>query len=123
MLVIQQKQVDGVVVLECVGRITIGRDCQELEWKVEELSDAGQRSIVINLARVTFIDSTGLGMFAMCSGKLKTAGGMLRIAAPSPPVEQVFRLTKVDTILSIHPSTEDAVAAMANSAGNAAASG
>jgi anti-sigma B factor antagonist len=118
MLVIQQKQVDNVVILELAGRITIGRDCQELEWKVDELSKAGWRSIVVDMSRVTFIDSTGLGMFAMCSGKLKAAGGQLQVACPSPPVEQVFQLTRINTILSIHPTLETAVA-MAKAAGQA----
>jgi anti-sigma B factor antagonist len=119
MLQIQQKELNNVVVLELVGRITIGRDCQELEWKVDELSKAGKKIIVVDLAKVTFIDSTGLGIFAMCSGKLKSVGGELRLAAPSQPVEQVFKLTKVDSILSIHATTAAAVAAVPSSSASA----
>lgn len=117
MLHIEQKQVENTIVLELVGRITIGRDCQQLEWKVDELSVAGNRNLVVDMSRVSFIDSTGLGIFAMCSGKLKSVGGQLRIVAPSKPVEQVFRLTRVDTILSIHATMEEALAAMAKAAG------
>jgi anti-sigma B factor antagonist len=119
MLQISQRQVGNVVVLELVGRVTIGRDCQDLEWKVDELSKAGKRNIVVDLAKVTFIDSTGLGIFAMCSGKLKSAGGELRLAAPSQPVEQVFKLTKVDTILSIYPTIGEALAAATSAAASA----
>jgi anti-sigma B factor antagonist len=121
MLQILEKQVDNVVVLELVGRITIGRDCQELEWKVDQLSASGKKSIVADLAKVTFIDSTGLGIFAMCSGKLKSAGGDLRLAAPSQPVEQVFKLTRVDTILAIHPTLAEALAAASSSAASSSA--
>jgi anti-anti-sigma factor len=121
MLRIQQKPVEneGVTLLELAGRITIGRDCQELEWKMEELSAAGKRTIVIDMAQVTFIDSTGLGIFAMASGKLKSAGGRLLLAAPSPPVEQVFQLTRVNTILAIHTTLAEALAAATSSAAGA----
>jgi anti-anti-sigma factor len=121
MLRIQEKPSgnDNVIVLECAGRITVGRDCQELEWRIDDLSAAGRKTVVVDIGQVTFIDSTGLGIFAMSSGKLKSAGGRLLVAAPSPPVEQVFRLTKVDTILSIHPNLAEAIADATSSAASA----
>ncbi len=116
MLHIQQKQVENAVVLELAGRITIGRDCQELEWRMDDLTAAGNKNLVVDMTGVTFLDSTGLGILAMCSGKLKSAGGQLRVAGAIPPVEQVFRLTKVDTILAIYPTVADALAASSGSA-------
>lgn len=119
MLQIQEKQVQDVTVLELVGRVTIGRSCQELEWRLDELSNAGKRTVVIDLSGVTFIDSSGLGIFAMCSGKLRSVGGELRIAAPITPVEQVFRLTKVDMIVPIYATTAEALAAASGRAASA----
>ena len=110
----------SLAILEIAGRVTIGRDCQELEWKMDELCKAGKRAVVVDMGQVTFIDSTGLGIFAMSSGKLKTAGGRLLLAAPSPPVENVFKLTNVNTILSIYPTLEEALASATSSAAGAA---
>ena len=121
MLRIQEKPTpdQSLAVLEIVGRLTMGRDCQEVEWKMEELSKAGKKIVVIDMGQVTFIDSTGLGIFAMCSGKLKTMGGRLLLAAPSPPVENVFKLTNVNTILSIYPTLQEALASATSSAAGA----
>ena len=121
MLRIQEKPTadQSLAIVEIAGRLTIGRDCQEVEWKIDELCKAGKKTIVVDMGMVTFIDSTGLGIFAMSSGKLKSNGGRLLLAAPSPPVENVFKLTNVNTILAIYPSLQEALASASSSAAGA----
>ena len=116
---IQQREMDDVIVLEVIGRITIGRDCQELEWKLQQLATDGSLRLVVDLANVSHVDSTGIGIFVMSSGKFKAAGGQLRLAAPNAIVDKVFTITAVNTIIPIHVSVAEAVAAFNSRAAGA----
>jgi anti-sigma B factor antagonist len=67
---------------------------------------------VLDLARVDFIDSSGLGAI-VAAMKLMPKGGKLELAGLTPAVDKVFRMTRMDSIFAIHPSAEAAVATCA----------
>src|ERR1700733_7018395 len=111
MLEIQTKQVQpDIVVLEIKGRITLGGDSKQLEWTVDKLVNEGQKKVILDLAGVTNIDSTGIGIIVMSAGKVKKAGGELRVAAASAHVEEVLRMTNIDQLVVLHPSAGNAAA-------------
>lgn len=58
----------------------------------------------------TQMDSTGIGIIAMCSGKLKKAGGELRVAGAKGVVEEVLKLTHMENIVSLHTTAAEAAA-------------
>jgi len=61
MLEIQTRQLQPeIVVLEIAGRITIGRDCKQLEWATQNLHQEQKKKIIFDLSGVTHIDSTGV---------------------------------------------------------------
>jgi anti-anti-sigma factor len=60
-----------IVVLEITGRITIGRECKELEWATESLVLEQRKKIIFDLAGVTHIDSTGIGIIVMSAGQVR----------------------------------------------------
>ena len=100
---------DDVVVLEITGRITLGRDCKQLEWSTETLVRENKKKVVFDLSGVTHLDSTGIGIIVMSAGQLKKAGGTLRVCARGR-VEQLLKLTSVDKVVELHPTIADAVA-------------
>ena len=103
MLEIQSKQMQpDIIVLELTGRITLGRQCKQLEWAVDNLVGEGQKKVILDFSGVTSLDSTGIGIIVMCAGKLKQAGGKLRVCAQGH-VEEVLRLTSVDKVVDLHP--------------------
>jgi anti-sigma B factor antagonist len=111
MLEIQTKQLaPDIVVLEIAGRITLGRESKQLEWAVETLVGEGRKKVIFDIAGVTNVDSTGIGIIVMSSGKLKQAGGELRVAGASPHVGEVMKTTNVDRIVVLHPTTAAAAA-------------
>ena len=111
MLEVQTKQVQpDIVVLEIAGRITLGRNCKQLEWAVESVVGEGRKKVIFDLTGVTYIDSTGIGIIVMSSGKLKKAGGELRIAGATAHVEEVLKMTNIDQIVVLHPTTAAAAA-------------
>ena len=97
-----------ITVLEITGRITLGRECKHLEWTAEGLLRDAHKKIILDLAGVTQIDSTGIGIIMMCAGQLKQAGGELRVAGATGHVENVLKLTNVGQVVGLHPTTASA---------------
>jgi anti-sigma B factor antagonist len=111
MLDIQTKDFPpDIVILETTGRITLGRESKQLEWAIENLAAEGRKKVILQLTGVTNIDSTGIGIIVMSAGRLKKAGGDLRVVCPAGHVEQVLKMTNVDQIVAISPTTTEAAA-------------
>lgn len=111
MLEIQTKRVEpDIVVLEITGKITLGRECKQLEWATENLVREQQKKVIFDLAGVTRIDSTGIGIIVMSAGQIKNVGGELRVAGATDHVEHVLRLSSVDKLVALHPSATAAAA-------------
>jgi anti-sigma B factor antagonist len=106
MLEIQNQQLPpDIVVLNIAGRITLGGESKQLEWAVDSLVSEGKKKVIFDLSKVTSVDSTGIGIIVMSAGKLKKAGGQLRVAGASPHVEEVLKMTNVDQIVGLHSTT------------------
>lgn len=110
MLEIQTKNIDpDVVVLEVTGRITMGRDAKQLEWETDNLLRENKRKIILDLTRVSHVDSTGIGIIVLSAGQIKQAGGRLRVCAQGH-VEKILQLTNVDKVVDLHPTLAAATA-------------
>ena len=76
------------------------------------LAGSGTPKLVVNLAAVSFIDSSGLGALIAGLKAARQAGGDLRLAAPGDQAVSVLRLTTLDRVLVCHATVEEAVAAL-----------
>jgi anti-sigma B factor antagonist len=94
-----------IVVLEMKGRITMGNDCRQVEWTTKKLVAENEKKMIFDLSGVTHIDSTGIGIIVMVAGQMKKAGGELRVAGANEHVENLLRMTAVDHIVGLHPTT------------------
>jgi anti-sigma B factor antagonist len=109
LLNIQKRRVgDDVIVLRLAGRITLGRECQEVEWQVEDLLKEHEKKIILDFSELQYLDSSGVGSLVMCSGKVKQAGGDLSVVGAQGIVEQTLRMTRVDQIVTLYASVEAA---------------
>lgn len=113
MLNIQKKRTDsGAVVLEITGTLGLGRDCQQVEWQLEDLLREKETKVVFDFTGLEKIDSTGVGIVVMCHGKLKKAGGELRLAGVKGMVDTVLKMTSVDKIIPFYPTAAAAAQGM-----------
>lgn len=113
MLVIRKETVSpDITVLHLNGRIAMGRPCQEIESHVEELIREKTPKLVLDLSDVQRVDSTGFGTIVMCAGKLKKAGGELRVAGAKGIVEEIAHTSNIPKVVPFHLSVEEAVAAL-----------
>lgn len=96
---ITQLSSNGTVVLEVAGEIDLAT-APELQSRLDQLN-AGDR-IVVDLAKVTFIDSTGLRILITANEAAQAAGGSLAIVASEGPVTKLLSITGVDAWLDVH---------------------
>ena len=110
-LTIQTKQLPpDIVVLEMLGKITMGNDCRQVEWTTKKLVGESRKKIIFDLSGITHLDSTGIGIIVTVAGQMKQAGGELRVAGASQHVEHILKMTNVDQIVGLHPSATAAAA-------------
>jgi anti-sigma B factor antagonist len=104
---IQSKHLQpDIVVLEMMGKISMGNDCRQIESTTKKLIAENQKKIIFDLSGITHIDSTGIGIIVMLAGQMKTAGGELRVAVANPHIDQLLKTTNVSRIISLYPSIE-----------------
>ena len=107
-LEITRTQVKDVAVLVLRGSIHTGPDCRRVEHEVEEFLQSGKKRVIFDIAGVTHIDSAAIGALVRCYAKLKTAGGMLRLAGCCGMVDTSLKLTRVDKVIGMFPDTTSA---------------
>ncbi len=97
----------GAVVVRASGRVD-GRSAPQLLQKAGAAHERG-RSLVLNLAGVTFLSSAGVGVLMVLAERLRAEGG-LRLAPVSETVRTVLALLNLDQFLTIDASESDAIA-------------
>ncbi|MEN0085399.1 MAG: STAS domain-containing protein [Leifsonia sp.] len=98
---------DGVAVLAAEGRINLVT-ATAVRREIQRVVDEGHTRLALDLSRVEFIDSSGLGALVSGLKTARTAGGDLRLVAASEQVAGVLRLTNLDRILRVYPGPDDA---------------
>jgi anti-sigma B factor antagonist len=108
-LSITTRQIEpGITVIEISGRITLGRESGQIEVLVLKALNDGFSKLVFDLSHVSYIDSTGIGIIAYCFGKISQKGGQAAVAGANGLVLDVFKLTRLDSVIRFYP---DATAA------------
>jgi len=117
MFEIHRKHIDpDVFVMQPAGRITMGRPCQEIEWLVDELVRGNIRKLVLDLASVDRVDSTGIGVIVTSAGKLRKVGGEMRLAGAKGMVHDIMYTANIPRIISFYETMEEAAASFSSSA-------
>jgi anti-sigma B factor antagonist len=99
-----------VAVLSVSGKLMGGRETWAVHEKVKSLIADGITRIVINLAKVKWLNSQGLGMLMASHTSLKNAKGDLKIAGATEKVNSLFMITKLITVFDTYETTDAAVA-------------
>jgi len=108
-LEIQQREREGVVILDMKGRITVGKEASALREKVSELAAAGQKNVIFNLEQVDFIDSTGLGALVICATSARKNGGNVKLLNLNRRNIELIVMTRLATAFEIFTDEQDAI--------------
>jgi anti-sigma B factor antagonist len=106
---IEQRDHEGVAILDLKGRITVGPEATILRDKVSALIGAGIRNAVLNLKEVDYIDSTGLGALVMSSTSIRKAGGAIKLLSVNRRNIELLVMTKLATVFDIFTDEQDAI--------------
>jgi anti-sigma B factor antagonist len=106
---IQEREREGIVILDLKGRLIVGEPVSSLREKIRELADAGKVSVILALENLEYIDSTGLGGLVISYTTLKKAGGALKILNLSKRNVELLVLTKLTTVFELFNDEQDAV--------------
>lgn len=103
-------------VLEVGGEVDV-YTAPRLREHLTELIDGGAQHVVVDLAEVDFLDSTGLGVLVGAHKRLRPVSGTFSLVCSKEPLLKVFRITALDQIIPLYDSVEAAVTAGAGGAG------
>ncbi len=92
------RNVGHVAVVDLSGKITIGEGDVVLREKVNELLDGGTQHILLNLEKVSYMDSAGIGELVACYKRAKEKNGTVKLLNPSGKVYDLLQLTKLEEV-------------------------
>jgi anti-sigma B factor antagonist len=96
------RQVDSVIVVDISGRITLGEGCTQLRELIRDQLGKGNKQVLINLADVTYIDSSGIGELVSAFTAVSNQGGQLKLLNLTKKVHDLLQITKLYTVFDIH---------------------
>jgi anti-sigma B factor antagonist len=95
------RQVGDVTVVDISGRIELGEESAALRSIVADLISEGHKNILLNLADVNYIDSSGLGSLVSALATVKKQGGDLKLLKLTNKVSDVMQITKLYTVFDV----------------------
>ncbi len=107
---IDKRERDGVTILDVEGKITIGKGDIALREAVHKALDEGARKLVIRLADVSTIDSSGVGELVSAFTTVTNRGGKLKLLNLPPKVNDILQITQLITVFEVYDNENEALA-------------
>lgn len=107
---IKKRQKGEVTVLDLSGKIMGGDDFDLFSNAIKELVNEGSIDIVLNLSKVKWINSTGLGLMVSAYTSLVKQGGRMKIAEVSERIDNILHVTQLELIFETFEKEDAAVA-------------
>jgi anti-sigma B factor antagonist len=107
------RDVSGVSIVDLSGKITLGEGGVALREEVRKLLSQGKKKIVLNLAEVNYIDSSGLGELVSAYTAVKNGGGELKLLNLTSKVRDLLVITKLVTVFDVKDDEASAVSSFA----------
>ncbi|MEM1126839.1 MAG: STAS domain-containing protein [Bacteroidota bacterium] len=99
----------GAVVITLKGNVMGGPDGAKMHDTLHEFKEQGKKNIVVDLGRVKFMNSSGLGMLISGMTTMRNAGGDLRLAKVADRIQSLLVVTKLITVFKHYESVDEAV--------------
>ena len=106
---ITNREVDGVTVVTLEGRIVLGEESHSFREKLKSLLVEGKKKIVLNMAGIKYIDSSGLGALVAAHYSAKTQSASMRLCNLGGKFYEVLQITKSLTVFDVYDSEAAAV--------------
>ena len=105
-----------ITVAEFAGHLTLGNRLLEIEHAIKEKVLNDCHKLVLDVTKLSFIDSAGIGMLVLLIGTVQRAGGKVHLAIADGKVKNVVQLVRLDHLVALYPDEAAACAAFAQTA-------
>jgi len=109
-LKMEERQVDGVTVISCTGRIVFGDEATALRDTLKRILTSSKQ-IVLNFSGVSYIDSGGLGTLVGVNASARGAGADIKLSGLGQRLRDVLQITKLVTVFEVYDTEQQALAA------------
>ncbi len=109
-MAISKKVINDVAVLSMKGKLMGGPDTTTIHDTIKELVDEGIVNVVLDMSKVNWLNSIGLGTIMASSTTLTNAGGELKVAGLQDKARGLFSIAKLDSVFKIYESADRAAA-------------
>jgi anti-sigma B factor antagonist len=100
-MTITTREVSHVTIVDITGRITLGDETGKLRDTIRQLVAEGKKKLVLNLAHVDYIDSSGVGELVSSFTTVRNAGGELKLLSLTKKVQDILNVTKLYTVFDV----------------------
>lgn len=109
-LIMTKRSLDGVTILDLSGNIQMGQGNDYLHRTLHSLIDEGTKKVLVNLANISYIDSSGLGELVSGFTTMERAGGELKLLNLTQRVSELMMITKLLTVFDTFDDEQTAIA-------------
>ena len=106
---IRERQAGDITILDMDGRITIGEGSVALRSAIRRLLEEGKKNILLNLAGVGYIDSSGIGELVSSYTAINKEGGQLKLLSLTEKLRDLLTITKLLTVFDAYDTEPDAI--------------
>ena len=106
---IEQREREGITLLDLKGRMTIGAETTAFRDAFERIGERAKPQLILNMQGVDYIDSTGLGALVMCSTRFRNVQGVVKLVHVNRRNIELMVMTRIDTIFEVFEDETDAI--------------
>jgi anti-sigma B factor antagonist len=107
------RQVGDVTVVDAAGRITLGEGASSFRDKIRDLVTGGNKKLLLNLAEISYIDSSGIGELVSSYTTVTNLGGSVKLLNLTKRVQDLLQITKLYTVFEVFDDETKAVRSFA----------
>jgi anti-sigma B factor antagonist len=104
------RKIEDVVIIDVEGMILLGDGDVEIKMTVDDLLKRGNKKILLNLSKVPYLDSAGLGEIIRCFTTLRKSGGDFKLLSPNRRIIDLLTITKLLNVFDCYDNESSAIA-------------
>jgi anti-sigma B factor antagonist len=108
------RQQQDITIVDLSGQIKLGEGSSVLRETVKDLLGKGRKKILLNLADINYIDSSGVGELVTAFTSVRNQGGELKLLHLTKKVHDILQITKLYTVFDVRDNEVAAISAFSN---------
>lgn len=110
-MIVEKRRIDGFMLLHVEGIIKLGESAQFLAQTLERMLESEEGDVLVELSKINYIDSTGIGELVGYLGRFKNRNRKLILVNPSERIRKLLAMAQLDRLFAIYDSLDAALAA------------